>query len=134
MNNSTSKMLYSFPKDQRFHKEPRVDIPYYNLPDIRSKRTTSLGFGSKTKFEDLRGVPSPDKYALKSEFDSKKKKGPSFGISREVIIFLNQDSKASSVSMFRLAYVPGPGAYNPSYKEYNRSASITSRTKDHTLD
>ena len=36
--------------------------------------------------------------------------------------------------MFRFAYVPGPGAYNPSSKEYNRSASITSRTKDHTLD
>ena len=36
--------------------------------------------------------------------------------------------------MFKLSNVPGPGAYNPSYEEYNRSASITSRTKDHTLD
>ena len=79
-------MLYSFPKDKRFHDEAKVDVPYYNLPNIRSKRTTSMGFGSKTRFEDLRGIPSPDKYALKSEFDTKKKKGPSFGVSREVAI------------------------------------------------
>lgn len=36
--------------------------------------------------------------------------------------------------MFRVPSVPGPGAYNPLIKYHLRSASICSRTKDHSLD
>ena len=66
INNSTSKMLYSFPKGKRFPKDNVIDLPFYDLPDIRSKRTTSMGYGSKSRFEDLRKIPSPDKYLIKS--------------------------------------------------------------------
>ena len=59
-----------------------VDVPYYTLPNISSKRATSLGFGNKASFEDIRGYPSPDKYKLKGEFEEKDKHGPSFGIGR----------------------------------------------------
>jgi hypothetical protein len=82
MNNSTSKMLYSFPKDKRFPKEALLDTPYYTLPNIASNRATSMGFGNKTSFEDIRGFPSPDKYKVKGDFDQKGKHGPSFGIGR----------------------------------------------------
>lgn len=36
--------------------------------------------------------------------------------------------------MFKVISVPGPGAYNPKYKYHLRSASLCSRTKDHSLD
>ena len=84
MNNSTSKMLYSFSKDKRFHKEDYLDVPFHTLPEIRNKRTTCMGFGAKTRFEDTRGVPSPDKYNVSREFDNHSKSGFSFGIGRDV--------------------------------------------------
>lgn len=85
MNNSTSKMLFSFPKDQRFHTEQRLDPPFYTLPDIKDKRSTSLGFGIKTCFEDLRVIPSPNKYTINGDFDKMRSKiGFSFGVGRDV--------------------------------------------------
>lgn len=50
MNNSTSKMLYSFSKERRFQVCDRLDLPFYTLPDVQEKRSTSLGFGNKTVF------------------------------------------------------------------------------------
>ncbi len=64
MNNSTSKMLYSFSKQKRFHTDSSLDVPFYDLPSIKDKRSTSLGFGIKTCFEDVRGIPPPDKYHI----------------------------------------------------------------------
>ena len=59
-----------------------MNVPYYTLPNIKSQRATSLGFGKKTEFEDIRNYPPPNKYEVKGEFENKKKNGPSFGISR----------------------------------------------------
>ena len=42
-----------------------MNVPYYTLPNIKSQRATSLGFGKKTEFEDIRGYPSPNKYDVK---------------------------------------------------------------------
>ena len=62
LNNSVSKMLYSFSKTKRFSQRLHTDVPYYTIPNLSTKRTTTFGFGQKSKFEDTRGFPSPDKY------------------------------------------------------------------------
>lgn len=66
INNSTSKMLYSFSKDKRFHTEVKLDTPFYTLPDIKEKRSASLGIGKRTKFEDYREIPPPNTYSISS--------------------------------------------------------------------
>jgi hypothetical protein len=45
MNNSVSKMLYSFPKSKRFHRTNYLDLPFYTLPNLKSKRCTTFGVG-----------------------------------------------------------------------------------------
>ena len=49
-------------------------------------RTTALGYGTKYDFtKNVVNNPAPNAYKLQDEFDSKtKKKGFSFGLSREV--------------------------------------------------
>lgn len=92
INNSTSKMLFSFPKDKRFHDQDRMDPPFYNLPDIKDKRSTSLGFGLKIRFQDSRVIPSPNRYNINGDFDrTNSKMGFSFGVGRDVnkIVFSN---------------------------------------------
>ena len=84
INKSTSKMLYSFPKNKRFRRNNYLDVPFYTLPDIINKRTTTLGVGQKTSFEDTRGFPSPDKYQVARDFETKPKNGFTFGIGRDV--------------------------------------------------
>ena len=53
LNNSKAHQMYSFPKAERFPKIKSSDHTdaIYNLPDVRSKRTTSLGFGNKSDFK-----------------------------------------------------------------------------------
>ena len=53
-NNSTSKMLYSFPKTSRFPaRHPTHCDHFYDIPStIQSCRTTSLGFGHKYDFTE----------------------------------------------------------------------------------
>lgn len=68
LNNSTSKMLYSFSKTKRFAHKSKDDLPFYTLPDLNDKRTTAFGFGKKTAFEDKKGYPSPDKYNVSKEY------------------------------------------------------------------
>lgn len=58
-------------------------IPYYNVPGELSKRTTGIGYGKKTTFEDRRGYPPPNRYQIGSEFGDGTH-GISFGLGREV--------------------------------------------------
>jgi len=52
---------------------------------VTSKRTTTLGYGTKFDFtKNGKAVPPPNTYTLKDEFSDGKKKGKSFGLSREV--------------------------------------------------
>ena len=94
LNTSISKSMYTFPKTMRFQdlKKGRYDINYknismantlYQLPDVKSKRATSIGYGTKYDFTKEQKNKAPY-YNMKSDF-GKDHPLPSytFGIARE---------------------------------------------------
>ena len=104
LNHSKSKYMYSFGKAQRF---PSIGRHYggsffYNLPEVRMKRATSLGYGNKYDFTSDAKSKSPVFYDFKSDFDQKNPNGPkySFGLGR--------DRMYKSFDMAG----PGPAKYN----------------------
>ena len=104
LNHSKSKYMYSFGKAQRF---PTIGKNYggsffYNLPEVRMRRTTSLGYGNKYDFTLDAKSKSPVFYNFKSDFDQKNPNGPkySFGLGR--------DRMYKSFDMAG----PGPAKYN----------------------
>ena len=88
MNNSKAKMRYSFPKTERFKENYGKNSSkqfYYNIPEIKDTRGTSLGYGKKsnfTKIEDYKTAPYTD---IRNNFDKKLAYTPSysFGVSRK---------------------------------------------------
>lgn len=82
---------------------------FYNLPNTKSKRATSLGRGVKHDFLKDRGSGSDNFYNIRSEFNEKRPNGPSysFGISRDCYekVFLNSNKIMGKES-------PGPGKYS----------------------
>ena len=85
----------------------------YNIPDLKSKRSTILGLGER---RDLRptpgkGDPSPDAYKIFSLFDINLKhhKGPSLGAR---LIYNMKNDK----------FKPGPGAYI--FRNYQKYGTI----------
>ena len=104
LNHSKSKYMYSFGKAQRF---PLIGKRYegsffYNLPEVRMKRSASIGYGNKYDFTLDAKSKSPVFYNFKSDFDQKNPNGPkySFGLGR--------DRMYKSFDMAG----PGPGKYN----------------------
>ena len=104
LNHSKSKYMYSFGKAQRF---PIIGKKYegsffYNLPEVRMKRSASIGYGNKYDFTLDAKSKSPVFYNFKSDFDQKNPNGPkySFGLGR--------DRMYKSFDMAG----PGPGKYN----------------------
>ena len=104
LNHSKSKYMYSFGKAQRF---PIIGKKYegsffYNLPEVRMKRSASIGYGNKYDFTLDAKSKSPVFYNFKSDFDQKNPNGPkySFGLGR--------DRMYKSYDMAG----PGPGKYN----------------------
>ena len=104
LNHSKSKYMYSFGKAKRF---PSVEKIYggsffYNLPDVRMKRSTFIGYGNKYDFTNDAKSKSPVFYNFKSDFDQKNPAGPrySFGLGRDRMY------KSSDMAG------PGPGKYN----------------------
>ena len=104
LNLSKSKYMYSFGKAQRF---PLIGKRYegsffYNLPEVRMKRSASIGYGNKYDFTLDAKSKSPVFYNFKSDFDQKNPNGPkySFGLGR--------DRMYKSFDMAG----PGPGKYN----------------------
>jgi hypothetical protein len=87
LNHSTAKMMYSFPKTERFNYgfgRNSSRTFHYNLPEVKNFRGTSIGFGKKsdfTKTNDLHTVPF---YDNKRGFDSNNSRTPAYsmGISR----------------------------------------------------
>ena len=104
LNLSKSKYMYSFGKAQRF---PSIGKNYggsffYNLPEVRMKRSASIGYGNKYDFTLDAKSKSPVFYNFKSDFDQKNPNGPkySFGLGR--------DRMYKSFDMAG----PGPAKYN----------------------
>ena len=102
LNHSKSKYMYSFGKAQRF---PIINRAYggsffYNLPSMKTKRSTSIGYGTKYDFTRDAKSKSPVFYNYKSDFDQKNPSGPrySFGLGRD--------------RMYKSTDNPGPGPAN----------------------
>jgi hypothetical protein len=104
--------MYSFPKANRF---PSMKIAatsntfYYTLPDVKSKRAASLGYGKKYDFTKSKKDIKSGFYNLGTDFDAKKPHSPAFtfGISRGYYnkVYLE------TAKMFDKD-VPGPGKYD----------------------
>ena len=128
LNHSKSKYMYSFSRAQRF---PLINKAYtgsffYNLPSMKTKRGTSIGYGTKYDFTRDAKSKSPVFYNFKSDFDQKNPNGPrySFGLGRD--------------RMYKSTELPGPGPANYNVLKpfgrdgikytmrikYNRSASM----------
>jgi hypothetical protein len=108
LNTSKSKFLYSFPKSPKLLvTKPPCNHAFYDLPPVRMTRTTALGYGTKYDFtKNVVSNPAPNTYKLQDEFDSKtKKKGYSFGLSREAMAVTGSQFVGDKTS-------PGPGAYD----------------------
>ena len=86
LNTSSTKLAYSFGRALRFKKIQKKDNSYkfYDLPDIKSKRFTTLGYGKKCDGNKIIGCGSNKLYAAPSYFDPNKHNSPlyTFGMSR----------------------------------------------------
>ena len=109
LNHSYSKQMYSFPKDQRFRmKKPNRNDTFYNLPDEKSHRATSIGFGTKYDFTKEHKDKSQTFYNIAKDFDPKKSNAPAytFGIARSFY-----DKVYCDANKMLDKNVPGPGLY-----------------------
>lgn len=103
IDNSPSKQKYSFPKAERF---PKISIygamSFYNLPSVRTKRSTTLGYGSRYNFVPKDSENIPACYNYRYGVESKQPQSPkySFGLGRDNIKDNWQDKS-----------IPGPGKY-----------------------
>lgn len=86
LNNSTSKMKYSFCKANRFLPPIKSECQiYYDTPTLKNKRSTSFGYGNKANLNTSITTPSPDTYTQPSDFNKNiKNKGFTFGFGRDV--------------------------------------------------
>ena len=104
LNHSKSKFMYSFGKAQRF---PPINRGYtgnlfYNLPSMKTNRSTSIGYGTKSDFTIGAKLKCPVFYNYKSDFDQKNPRSPryTFGVGRDHM-YLGFDNCS-----------PGPARYN----------------------
>ena len=104
LNHSKSKYMYSFGRAERFPSISRsyFGSNFYNLPSMRMKRSTSIGYGTKYDFTRDEKSKCPVFYNFKSDFDQKNPAGPrySFGLGRDRM-YRNFDNSC-----------PGPAKYN----------------------
>ncbi len=158
LNHSKSKFMYSFGRAQRF---PSISTSFsgqffYNLPSMKMKRSTSIGYGTKYDFTRDAKSKSPVFYNFKSDFDPKNPSGPSytFGLGRDRMYktydysspgpakynYLRPFGKDGikytmrikynrSASMENLGY-PGPGAYKPVTKINPEGTYIVSKNEN----
>ena len=146
LNNSSTKQAYSFGRAIRFKNIDKKDNLYhfYNIPEKKSNRGTTLGYGKKCNYSQIIGCGSNQLYAAPSYFDPKQHNAPvySFGVSRPQkrkqeqspgpiynisknfgegipsYVFGTSGKKNKSN---RSSSVPGPGAY---YNENNHKLSV----------
>lgn len=97
LNRSTSKNLWSFAKDARFHQDKVYCDKIYDTNGMRPHRYgVSIGKGNKSDFtKDLTASPGSSKYFKASLFEYNKshQKGYSLGLGREVSPTVNSEHK-----------------------------------------
>ena len=91
-----SAYCWSFGKEKRIKNKAykKYNDNIYNLPELKSKRYTTLGYGTRGQFliPFGKGYPSPDTYKIKSLFEINlmHKKGIIFG---EKFNYIKRDDK-----------------------------------------
>ena len=100
LNDSSTKQAYSFGKAIRFKPNLKKDSFYkfYNLPEIRSHRGTSLGYGKKAT-SSLVGCGSNQLYAAPSYFDQAIKEIQALGLYMMLLINLEKESLGSFLEL-----------------------------------
>lgn len=115
LNGSKAKMLYTFSKSSKdiYVKKSDCEKAFYDLPAVRDTRTAGFGYGTKLDFtKSVTNNPPPNAYDIKSNFEVPKKKGFSFGLSREAMAATGSQFVGEKKS-------PGPAAYD--VRETNKS-------------
>lgn len=111
LNHSKSKQMFSFGKAERFPKikSNGYSNNFYNLPEVRMTRFTTLGRGNKYDFTAGAKSKSPVFYDYKSDFDQEHPNSPrySFGLGRDKFT----KAYCEGTKMFDKD-IPGPGMYN----------------------
>ena len=107
INRSKSKHLYSFSKSIRFDdmKNKSSKTFTYELPTLKNRRSTSLGFGKKFDLIIKHINQKVPFYDLPSEFNSKKPPTPAytFGIGRH---FYDKVFSALNFKILSIYYSP----------------------------
>lgn len=117
-----SSYVWSFPKTQRTRKKDYIKYNdnIYNIPDLKTTRSTNLGYGIRKIFNyfQKKNEPSPASYSIKSLFEINldKKKGP---------IMTNKPH----FSWNNNKYIPGPGTYNISSRKRFGLIPITIKSR-----
>ena len=149
LNNSSTKQAYSFGRAIRFKNSEKKDnlFHFYDIPEKKSNRGTTLGYGKKCNYSQIIGCGSNQLYAAPSYFDPNKHNAPvySFGVSRPqgskqeqspgpiyntskkfgegIPSYVFGTSGMKKNKSNRSSSVPGPGAY---YNEKNHNLSVNS--------
>jgi len=149
LNNSPTKQAYSFGRALRFKNTQKKDnsFQFYNIPEKKNNRSTTLGYGKKCNYDQNIGCGSNQLYAAPSYFDPLKHNAPvySFGVSRpkkrkyeqspgpkyncrknigEGIpsYIFGKSGMYNNKKMQRSTSLPGPGSY---YNEKNHELSVS---------
>ena len=110
LNHSKTKQMFSFGKAERFPKirSSGYSGVFYNLPEVRMSRYTTLGKGNKSDFTAGAKNKSPVFYEPKSDFDQAHPHSPryTFGLGRDKFA----KAYCEGTKMFDKD-IPGPGKY-----------------------
>jgi hypothetical protein len=149
LNNSCTKQAYSFGKALRFKIVDKKDnfFHFYDIPEKKSTRSTTLGYGKKCNYSQIIGCGSNKLMAAPSYFDPQKHNAPvySFGVSRPkkrkqdespgpiynitkkfgegIPSYIFGTSGLRNKKLVRSSSLPGPGEY---YNERNHGLSVSS--------
>lgn len=87
LNHSTAKMMFSFPKTERFnygYGKNSSKTFLYNIPDLGYNKGTSIGYGRKSDFTKVSDIHKSPFYTYEDGFDPKISGKPAFtfGVSR----------------------------------------------------
>ena len=126
-NKSTSKMQYTFSKEQRFvnrgeHAKTLLD-KYYDIPQQLSKKTFTFSKDKKLRYQ-LNQVPSPGHYSLKETTSAK---DITFKAGREVRDKFIKQCKAGSMFGDPKRSDPGPQTYSPVKPKSKASITISGK-------
>ena len=116
INNSTSKQMYKFGSQKRFHSFAKpYDAFFYDIPTMRDTFTTSFGFGNKYDFfKNIMTGKSHSYYNIPREFELKRRNTPqySFGKGRDTCkrYEIDNDKKTPGVGTYNLRQPLGKDA------------------------